>query len=287
VIGALLAAASSFAILAVAFVPLERGFAARPTQRTLRPALAIDACFFLGQYLAFTGISVALLTRVAGLVDATPLPQLFDRVPPLARIVGGVLLGDVLVYWFHRACHRFEFLWRFHAVHHSSEHLDWLAAHREHPVDGILTQLCQNLPIILLAAPIGSIAWLAAFRGIWAIFVHSNVRLPLGPLRFLFGAPELHHWHHAKAKRTEHNFANLAPWIDWVFGTHHLPELPETFELGLGEPHPRGYFALLLAPFGLGRVFEAAIDRLVGRAGSSTMRATPDPTGAANGINGS
>src|SRR5438128_1343109 len=75
----------------------------------------------------------------------------------------------------------------------------------------------------LLGFRVAALAGLAAFRGLWAIFVHSNARLPLGPLRTLFGAPELHHFHHARVGRTRHNFANVAPWIDLLFGTHHLP----------------------------------------------------------------
>ena len=86
-----------------------------------------------------------------------------------------------------------------------------------------------------------------------AIFVHSNVRLPLGPFRWIFGAPELHHWHHARVPRTVHNFANLAPWLDLLFGTHHVPEGPEEYALGLDEPWPQGYLAQLIRPFAIRR----------------------------------
>jgi sterol desaturase/sphingolipid hydroxylase (fatty acid hydroxylase superfamily) len=64
-----------------------------------------------------------------------------------------------------------------------------------------------------------------------------------------FGAPELHHWHHARVERTRHNFANLAPWVDWLFGTYDRPAEPEArYALGLTEPHPRGYLAQLVFP---------------------------------------
>jgi sterol desaturase/sphingolipid hydroxylase (fatty acid hydroxylase superfamily) len=165
------------------------------------------------------------------------------------QVLCAVVAGDFLVYWFHRACHRFELLWRFHAVHHSTRELDWLAAHREHPLDGVLTQLCQNLPAMLLGVPIEALAVIAVFRGAWGIFIHSNVRLRLGPLALLLGAPELHHWHHARLARTEHNFANLAPWLDLAFGTYHRPETEEeSYPLGLTEPWPRGYLAQLVRP---------------------------------------
>ena len=36
-----------------------------------------------------------------------------------------------------------------------------------------------NLPVFLLGFPIETLAGLIAFRGIWAIYIHSNVRLPI------------------------------------------------------------------------------------------------------------
>jgi sterol desaturase/sphingolipid hydroxylase (fatty acid hydroxylase superfamily) len=246
----LLAMVASLLVLVVVFVPLERAFPARPAQRILRPGLAVDALFFTGQCLVWSVVSVALLVRLQHALARQGLTRLVPHALPVAAAcLLAVVLGDLLVYWFHRACHAWAPLWRFHAVHHSAEHLDFLAAHREHPLDGILTQLCQNLPALLLGVPIGYLAALATLRGMWAIFVHSNVRLPLGPLRWILGDPELHHWHHARSSRTVHNFANLAPWIDALFGTHHRPGPSEPYELGLDEPWPRGYLAQLARPF--------------------------------------
>jgi sterol desaturase/sphingolipid hydroxylase (fatty acid hydroxylase superfamily) len=247
------AALASFALLFVVFLPLERSFPARPDQKAIRPAFFVDACFFFGQYLLWSGIAAGALViaqKHTGTLAPASIASLFSRLPLWVSLAVGVVMGDVLVYWFHRACHRFGWLWRFHAVHHSAEHLDWLAAHREHPVDGVLTQLCQNLPLFVLGVPVEMLAGLAVFRGAWGVFIHSNVRLPLGPLRFVLGAPELHHFHHARLERTEHTFANLAPWLDVVFGTYHRPEPgPERYPLGLNEPWPKSYLGQLVRPF--------------------------------------
>ncbi len=244
--GVLLATVASLAALLLAFVPLERAFPARHGQPVLRPAWRVDLAFFLGQYLVWSAVAVAVLTPIQSMIIARA--PAFD-LPGWARVALAVAGGDLLVYGFHRACHAIPLLWRFHAVHHSAEHLDWLAAHREHPVDGVLTQLAQNLPAFVLLLPIETVAGLVVFRGMWAIFIHANVRLPLGPLRYLLGAPDLHHWHHARVGETRHNFANLAPWIDLLFGTYHRPRGEETWELGLVDPWPRGYLAQLVAPF--------------------------------------
>lgn len=252
----LLGTAASFASLALVFGLLERAFPARRGQAFLRPLFFTDACFFAGQYLAFSGLTTALLAALESMLAARGLSVagVFAGTPLWLRVVLALAAGDLAVYWFHRACHRFEWLWRFHAVHHSAVHLDWLAAHREHPLDGIATQLCLNLPGILLGLPFEALGALIVLRGTWAIFIHSNVRLPLGPLRYLLGAPELHHWHHAKTERTAHNFANVAPWLDLLFGTYHCPKGEERYALGLVEPWPKGYFAQLLRPFLPGRV---------------------------------
>lgn len=250
----LVAAFASFVVLAIIFVPLERLFPARGGQPILRKEIAIDALFFAGQYVVWNAASIAILSQVDTFVATRAHAPGGGWHPWLAArplwLVGfaSVVLGDALVYWFHRACHASDLLWRFHAVHHSSERLDWLAAHREHPLDGIATQLCQNLPAFLLGFPVEALAAFIAFRGMWAIFIHSNVRLPLGPLRWIFGAPELHRWHHADVARTRHNFANVAPWLDVVFGTHYLPD-GEDYALGLSESWPRGYLAQLANPF--------------------------------------
>lgn len=248
----LLGTAVSAAALAAIFTPLERVFPARPEQRTLRPELATDAAFFLGQYLLFSALAVAALASVdaalGGLAPAS-VRAWAQGLPLWGHAALALFLGDLLTYWFHRACHHFPLLWRFHAVHHSAEHLDWVAAHREHPLDGVLTQICVNLPGIALGLPFGMLGGLAVFRGLWAIFIHSNVALPTGPLGVLLGAPELHHWHHARVPQTRHNFANLAPYLDLLFGTYHRPRGPETYPLGLPEPWPRRYLAQLIRPF--------------------------------------
>lgn len=247
-------AAFGLCVLSLLFGTLQRLFPARRGQRFFRPEFGIDLLFFLGQYLLFTAITTELLVQLMYCMPSEALANLraaFRTLPLWLFAAICIVMGDFLIYWFHRACHRYDILWRFHAVHHSVEHLDWLAAHREHPLDGIFTQLFLNLPGILLGLPFEALGAIITFRGLWAIFIHSNVRVPLGPLRILFGAPELHQWHHAKVEHTEHNFANLAPYLDWIFGTYHRPLGAPAYALGLTQPWPRGYLAQLLKPFGI------------------------------------
>lgn len=240
-------------LLAAVFWPLERLFSARAGQKWLRPRFITDLAFMAGQYLVWSAVALFLLLQVNHALDAV-IPAGFrvsvSEWPYVLQAILVVALGDVSVYWFHYACHRVPWLWRFHSIHHSARHLDWLAAHREHPVDGVLTQLAINLPAMILGVDLALLAWLVAFRGLWAIFIHSNVRIPLGPLRPLFGAPELHHWHHLETKETKHNFANLAPWTDLLFGTYHRPpDGEESWPLGNPGEEDRTYWQHLVSPF--------------------------------------
>jgi sterol desaturase/sphingolipid hydroxylase (fatty acid hydroxylase superfamily) len=252
VIEALVIALVSLVGFAVMFVPLERAFAARAGQRVWRAGSAADLAFFFGQYLVWSALALLVLARVHHGLDGV-VPAGWRRAVaawPLAVQVGAaIVLGDLLVYAWHRACHAVPFLWRFHAVHHTAESLDWLAAHREHPLDGVTTQLAQNLPAMVLALSLREVGALVVIRGAWGVFIHSNVRLDVGWLRFALGAPALHHHHHARDVARTANFANLAPWIDVVFGTYARPTGPERYPLGVAEPAPTGYLALLVWPF--------------------------------------
>ena len=109
-----------------------------------------------------------------------------------------IILCDVGIYWGHRLSHQVNFLWRFHKIHHTAESLDWMAAYREHPLDNIYTRVIENLPALLLGFPLETIAGFILFRGLWGLFIHSNVNITMGPLAWLIGSPRLHHWHHER-----------------------------------------------------------------------------------------
>ena len=250
----ILNAGLSFLVLFLIFRPLEVAFPARRDQRFFRPHWWTDLWFLLGQYLFFNGAVFWLLARAEPWIRAAVPGRVREQVAELSwwwQALLVVLLGDFLIYWGHRLQHRVGFLWRFHAIHHSAEHLDWLAAHREHPLDSVYTILIVNLPIFALGVPVSTLAWFAGFRGLWAVFIHANVRLPIGPLRMLLGAPELHHWHHERCRESG-NYANVSPLMDLLFGTYRCPA-HEPPAVGTEEPVPKGYLAQLLYPFRRGR----------------------------------
>lgn len=240
-------AAAFLVAMAAVFWGLERSFPAR-AQRTLRPEWGTDLLFYVGQAALWNGLVVSGLVLVAQGLGALPLDGLRTTVaawPLWARVALVIVLCDVSIYWFHRASHSVPLLWRFHRVHHTTEHLDWLAAYREHPVDGFLTRLVENLPALLLGFPLEHIAGFVAFRGLWGLFIHSNVSLRLGPFEKLVGSPRLHNWHHEIEAGKRSNFANLSPLMDLLFGTFHDPRGQAPTRFGLDEPSPRSYVGQL------------------------------------------
>jgi sterol desaturase/sphingolipid hydroxylase (fatty acid hydroxylase superfamily) len=140
------------------------------------------------------------------------------------------LVNDFGVYWYHRAAHAHPRLWRFHAVHHSAEHIDWLVNTRAHPVDMVFTRLAGLVPVYLLGLAQATrsgldpaVALVMILGTVWSFFIHANVRCRLGPLEWLVSTPAFHHWHHTNDEHRDRNFAAIFPWLDRLFGTAWLP----------------------------------------------------------------
>jgi sterol desaturase/sphingolipid hydroxylase (fatty acid hydroxylase superfamily) len=159
-----------------------------------------------------TASAVALFLLLAGVMQRSS--RWFDAQPFAIQLIELLIAGDLLGYASHRLFHS-RFLWKFHAIHHSAEDVDWLAATRLHPVNEIGTRVMQVVPLYLLGfrgAPLAAAVPLMAF---YAIFLHANVRWDFGPLRYVIASPAFHRWHHTSQEEgLDRNFAGLFPWID-------------------------------------------------------------------------
>lgn len=240
----------AFAVLFLTFLPLERLFA-KHDQPVFRREYWTDVLFFAGQYLVWTTPVVALLGALHVYIDSLPLGFVRDEMRSLpfwSQCVIAVIAGDACIYWGHRLSHRFDFLWRFHRVHHTAERLDWVAAYREHPLDNLYTRVIENTPALLLGFPLEVIAGFATFRGLWGLFIHSNMKLSIGPFKYVLGSPELHHWHHEMEQSGRCNFANLMPLMDLLFGTFHAPAGVDPQRYGIPERVEHNYFVQLASP---------------------------------------
>jgi sterol desaturase/sphingolipid hydroxylase (fatty acid hydroxylase superfamily) len=241
-------------VYSAVFVPLERWFARLPAQPLFRDTWPTDFAYFFVS---------AILVQVTTLVTLRPAMLLFDwaRLPTVQGWVQGlpwiaqfllmVIVSDLTQYWVHRAFHSVPFLWRFHAVHHSAEQMDWLAGSRLHLVDIAVTRGLTYVPIYVLGFAEGPLVAYLIFVSAQATFIHANVRFEWRWLQWVLATPRYHHWHHAaEPEAVDSNFAVHLPLLDVLFGTAYLPERwPSAYGIADGGRAPRGYLRQFFWPF--------------------------------------
>ena len=138
----------------------------------------------------------------------------------LPKIVVGLLsffVTSFIFYWWHRATHRFDLLWRvFHQLHHSAQRVESLTAFYAHPLDSAAAVLISSFSsyIILGASPFAAFVALV-LTGAFDLFLHSDVKTPRW-LGCLIQRPEMHTVHH----QLNHHAQNYGlPIWDYLFGT--------------------------------------------------------------------
>ncbi len=202
----------------------------------------------LGPFVLFLGLNALdwLSSRFGGTLWPTSWPVLAQL--PLALVV-----AEFPKYWHHRLQHNTEFLWRFHATHHSCPRLYWLNAARFHPIDVAIDGTLGGLTLVALGAGIEILVLFNLVSGIHGYFQHSNLQLRLGPLNYFFSMAELHRWHHSPIlEEANHNYGqNVIVW-DLVFGSFFLPkdrEPPE--EIGIPDlpAFPMTFWPQMASPF--------------------------------------
>ncbi len=232
-------AAAWLLVIMLVFVPLETLFAVRP-RKFFRKALLQDFGYYFIASL-IPGLLIATPLALAAVAGHALVPWHVQTAiaawPLWLRVAAGVLIGEFGFYWGHRLTHAVPVLWRFHAIHHSAEHVYFLTSARGHPLDNAFTRLCGLVPIAALgiASPLTpqggmTAALIVLVMTMWGFFIHSNFRVRLGPLEWLVSTPAFHHWHHTKSDHKDRNFASNLPLFDWLFGTFYLPShWPETY----------------------------------------------------------
>jgi sterol desaturase/sphingolipid hydroxylase (fatty acid hydroxylase superfamily) len=239
-------------LAAAVFIPFERLATAEPAQRVLRRGWATDAITGLLNGLLLFLVLLAALGGVDA-VAAGSVPHLRAWIaswPLFAQVALAIVIGDLGVYATHRLAHAMPSLWRFHAVHHSAEELDWLVALRMHAVDLLLARIGSLGPLVALNVSPPAIAVFIAVFGWQSWLVHANVRLSYGPLRWLLVSPDFHHWHHcADREAHDRNYASILACWDVLFGTLHLPAGRRPLRYGVDEHVPAGYLERFIHPF--------------------------------------
>ncbi len=174
----------------------------------VRATLVTVATFYIAGYVA---VFWATLLGDFHLYDGSWLG-------PWGGALVGVLVYELVHYWYHRAAHAFDWLWRAgHQMHHSAESLDAFGAYYLHPFDTFMFTTASSLvffPLLGLSMEAGVLG--AFFLTFNAMFQHMNIRTPRW-LGYIIQRPESHSVHHAKGIH-RYNYSDLPLW-DIVFGT--------------------------------------------------------------------
>jgi lathosterol oxidase len=222
----------------------------RHRARVLRSFVGADLLFLL------TGLVVGAIVsrghgRASEAIAASGLPRLSEmHAPRWASVLAAVVLLDMGNYLVHALMHRSRALWELHKVHHSSRALDWLATFRAHVLEQVLRNLLAPLLLVAIGFPMRSVALAAAVTWLWAMLIHSNLRIDLGFLERVLITPRLHRLHHVPAT-THRNLGTIFSVWDVLLGRLVRTDAPADAKLGVpGEidTWPQGFLAQSVQP---------------------------------------
>jgi sterol desaturase/sphingolipid hydroxylase (fatty acid hydroxylase superfamily) len=181
----------------------------------------------------------------------TPARTMWPSDLPLAlQITLALLVFDLGQYLFHWASHRWQPLWRLHAVHHSVDRMYGLNGIMKHPVYQLLASVFSLAPLVALGMPESFSLAIAFATFVQLLLQHSNVDYRTGWLRHVLATGEVHRFHHLRGKAGDINFALLFAFWDELFGNAYYTERTlESSDIGLDYAHyPTDYLDQLAAP---------------------------------------
>jgi sterol desaturase/sphingolipid hydroxylase (fatty acid hydroxylase superfamily) len=150
------------------------------------------------------------------------LLQLSAHLTPAAGGVLAYVIATFVFYWWHRARHEVDLLWRlFHQIHHSPQRLEVITSFYKHPLEMVVNSVIGSLLVFALlglSSEAGAVYTLCTAVG--EFFYHTNVRTPRW-VGYFFQRPEMHRIHH-QYEQHRNNYGDIT-WWDMLFGTYENP----------------------------------------------------------------
>ncbi|MFM2449348.1 MAG: hypothetical protein RIS44_1798 [Pseudomonadota bacterium] len=239
---------------ALIFIFVEKLFALRKNQPVFRPEWQTDFHHFIVNHMVVGFVLLAtnlLVHKLFGWAAKDGIQGWVQNLPFVVALFAIVLVADLVQYWTHRAYHEVPLLWRLHAVHHSTKHMDWLAGSRQHIVELLITRTLVLAPIYVFGFSKEVIDAYIVIVGFQAVFNHANVSVRLGPLRYLIVTPNFHHWHHSQDDEAiDKNYAAHFAFLDHLFGTAVQSDRKWPDRYGVvGDYVPDGFWKQVKFPF--------------------------------------
>lgn len=236
----------------IIFTTLEKLFPKYKDQVILRKEWQLDFLYFCLNHLLISAVILVgnYLANVFGFAVSDGVSEAIQSLPIAVQAVLVLLVADFILYWEHRMFHESSKLWRFHAVHHSVETMDWLAGSRAHVVQVFIERTLVIVPLYLIGPDKAALDIYVTFAALQAIVIHCNLGISFGPLKYIFVTPQFHHWHHSSEKPAiDTNYAAHTPLFDRLFGTYHFPGKHWPADYGTTVRLPRSYLGQLKYPF--------------------------------------
>lgn len=206
-------------------------------------------------FAAAAAIVEFLFLKLSGVVGVSDL-TLFDLSDASPWILFPVLfiLRDFIQWNVHVLLHRIPVLWEFHKVHHSVEQMGFAAHLRYHWMENIVYRMFEYIPLHIIGFGATDFFYVYAFTLAIGHFNHSNIKIPLGPLKYILNNPQMHIWHHARELPGKYgvNFGiTLSVW-DYIFRTAYIPHSGRDVSIGyegMEREMPSGFGGQLIFPF--------------------------------------
>jgi sterol desaturase/sphingolipid hydroxylase (fatty acid hydroxylase superfamily) len=148
---------------------------------------------------------------------------------PVVSFLIYLILLDFVDYLYHRASHAFNWWWQLHALHHSQTVMTAWSDNRNNILDDIMRATFMAFFALLFGVSPGQFIMLIALSQFIQSWQHANIKVHLGPAKYLLVSPIFHRMHHAVGYGHEAidkpgvlggcNFGILFPWWDMLFGT--------------------------------------------------------------------
>ena len=213
------------------------------SRRDILHALVNEALYLAG---------LAVFPALAGHLQLGPWWPVHQ--PFWLQLLAAIIVADFGITMVHYLSHRYYFLWKLHAVHHSVRRMTGFNGWMKHPLHLLLEAAGGMLPLLLLGIPQAVVAVLAFAVAIQLLLQHANVAMRMGPLRHVFAWAPLHRFHHMKyGTAGDVNFGLFFTCWDRLLGTSY--DAPayrmRTQDLGIGSrpDYPQDYVPQLCEPF--------------------------------------
>ena len=146
------------------------------------------------------------------------------NVPLWAQVIFGLLLMDLIgAYLAHWVQHNVQWMWKFHLIHHTDQHLDTTSANRHHPGESVIRFGFTILAVFIVGAPVWLIFLYQSASLLATQFNHSNMNIPEkldSALSYIIATPRMHRvHHHYREPYSNTNYGNIFSFWDRIFGT--------------------------------------------------------------------